>query len=177
MQLFAFPLESRDPVEAFACCHDQPYSLFLDSADRAHPAARYSFIAYHPFETVEAKDGTVTVTNRDQQLSFRADPFTVLKDRLAGWGMSVAPRADLPPFQGGAAGFFGYDLARGLEKLPALPTSSAPDMAVGLYDQVAAFDHAENKAWLIVLAADREAAEIKHAHFLRLLQNKYADGA
>jgi para-aminobenzoate synthetase component I len=168
MQLFAFPLESRDPVEAFACCHDQPYSLFFDSADRAHPAARYSFIAYHPFETIEAKDGRVTVTNRDQQLSFRADPFAILKDRLAGWSMNVPPRADLPPFQGGAAGFFGYDLAQGLEKLPALPSSSTPDMAVGLYDQVAAFDHAENKAWLLVLAADRETAEIKHAHFLRL---------
>ncbi len=74
---FAF-LESLDPVEAFACCHDQPYSLFLDSADRAHPAARYSFIAYHPFETIEAKDGKVTVTNRDQQL-VRADPFAVIR--------------------------------------------------------------------------------------------------
>ncbi len=83
--------------------------------------------------------------------------------------MNVAPRADLPPFQGGAAGFFGYDLARGLEKLPALPSSSSPDMAVGLYDQVAAFDHADNKAWLIVLASDSKTAETKHAHFLRLL--------
>src|SRR3982751_240206 len=104
MRVHAFNLDYREPVEVFASLADDPYSLFLDSAARSHPAARYSFIAFHPFETIEASDGKITVTNRDQQISLRgADPFTVVKDRLAVWGAVEAPRTDLPPFQGGAA--------------------------------------------------------------------------
>jgi para-aminobenzoate synthetase component I len=176
MKIYDFIIEGLDPVETFASFHAMPYSLFFDSADREHPAARHSFIAFHPFETIESKDGKVTVTNREHQISFRADPFAVVRDRLAAWQGNIAPRADLPPFQGGAAGFFGYDLACGLEKLPALPASPQPDMAVGLYDQIAAFDHVENKAWLIVHAADDDAASLKYSHFLRLLREKPAAG-
>ena len=57
----------------------------------------------------------------------------------------------LPPFQGGAAGCFGYDLARQIEKLPASTRDdpSMPAMMVGIYDQVLAFDHRRNRAWFI----------------------------
>lgn len=170
MNLYAFSIESHAPVDIFAGLHAMPYSLFFDSADRNHANARYSFIAFQPFETIEAKDGRVTVTNRDQQLSFHADPFGVVKERLAIWGADIAPRADLPPFQGGAAGFFGYDLAYGIEKLRPVVPGGAPDMAIGLYDQVAAFDHQLNKAWLIIRADSAGIASAKHAHFLRLTQ-------
>jgi len=57
----------------------------------------------------------------------------------------------LPPFQGGAAGLFGYELARSLEKLPAAATDDLPlpALAIGLYDVVFAFDHAKKQAWIL----------------------------
>ena len=53
----------------------------------------------------------------------------------------------LPPFQGGWAGLFGYELARGLERVPPRRSTSfsMPALAVGLYDVVVAFDHRENR--------------------------------
>ncbi|MFH1159272.1 MAG: aminodeoxychorismate synthase component I [Pseudomonadota bacterium] len=173
MTLFAFSMDDDDPVEIFTRFRDDPYSLFLDSADRDHPSARYSFIACQPFETIESKAGQITVINRDERLSFHGDPFSVLKERLAKRNMNVPHRDDLPPFQGGAAGFFGYDLAQGIEKLPVLPSASeAPDMAVGLYDQVASFDHQKGEAWYVVLAADEKTAEAGYRRFLHQVDAK-----
>ncbi len=49
----------------------------------------------------------------------------------------------MPPFQGGAAGFFSYELSRYLENLPAakLNDQEFPEMAIGFYDLVLAFDY------------------------------------
>ena len=70
------------------------------------------------------------------------------------WPLGVAPTiaAGLPPFQGGAAGLFGYELGRSIERVPTGPPSTnfkRPAMAIGLYDVVVAVDHLENRAWII----------------------------
>jgi para-aminobenzoate synthetase component 1 len=51
---------------------------------------------------------------------------------------------DLPPFLGGAIGFFGYDLAPRLERLPrkASRDSKLPDVRFALYDTAVTVDHA-----------------------------------
>lgn len=163
---FHFKLDYHEPVKTFACLHHEPYSLFFDSADRAHPAARYSFIAWQPFETIESWNGAVLVTNREEQVSLQGNPFDIVRERLAKWNAGIAARPGLPPFQGGAAGFFGYDLVRKLEKLPnkALSNPDAPEMAVGLYDKVIAYDHTESRAYFIVIASDEGDAALKFNH-------------
>ncbi len=173
--LHSFPLpDEADPLAVFSALHDQPYSLFFDSADRDHKLARYSFITFQPIETIEAKNGKILVTNPEQRLSFYGNPFEVVRERLEGWGLNQQHQPDLPPFQGGAAGYFGYDLARSIEKLPTLAAENPdiPDMAIGIYDQVVAFDHEKQKTWLLVLANTEEQAQVKHAHFLRLTKDK-----
>lgn len=165
MPLYVYPLPDCDPLAVFAALRGRPYSLFFDSADPAHPAGKYSFIAFHPVEIVESKDGLITVANRENQLSFRGDPFALLADRLDAWGLDALSRDNLPPFQGGAAGMFGYDLARGIERLPALApaTPGMPDMAVGIYTQVVAFDLMKRQSWHIVHAPDETTARTHRA--------------
>lgn len=172
MPLFAHSLPGCDPLAVFAALKDRPYSLFFDSADPTHPAGRYSFIAFHPVEIVESKDGIITVTNRENQLSFRGDSFALLADRLEAWGLDAHSRDNLPPFQGGAAGMFGYDLVRGIERLPerALADSDMPDMAVGIYTQVVAFDLAKRQSWHIAHAPDEAAFRVHRAALERILE-------
>ncbi|HEX5104994.1 MAG TPA: anthranilate synthase component I family protein [Pirellulaceae bacterium] len=114
----------------------QPYSLLLDSALRDPRLGRYSFLSADPFEllTVPA-DG--------------ADGLAQLAERLKTW--PAGSRPDLPPFQGGAAGLFSYDLSRSLERIasPRHDEFGVPAMAIGFYDVVLAFDHAQHRAWLI----------------------------
>src|SRR5262249_24731832 len=127
-----------------------PRLLFLDSA-LSHPTlGRCSFVTADPFEWVEARGDNVVVAGRPPgSTRWLADPFAVLAECLGRY--HVTPRTDLPPFQGGAAGLFGYDLCHHIERLPRprFDEFETPDLAVGLYDWVVAFDHAADRAWLI----------------------------
>ena len=173
MTPFIRELRLQDPLRVFAALEHLPYSLLFDSADLNHPNARYSFIVSHPIETVEAKDGIVTITNWEEQQKSEGNPFDILKERLEHWIPEADTVRGLPPFQGGAAGYFGYDLGRNLETIPALAKNNddMPDMAVGIYDQVIAFDHEKNQAWIITHADNYHNARRKQDYLLGLIAN------
>ena len=160
-------IEEIDPppdVEAaFAAFSRLPHCLFLDSALRHPRLGRFSFLAADPFDFIE-----VPANGRDA--------LTDLAQRLIGLTAQTVP--DLPPFQGGAAGLFSYDLNRSLERLPApgFDEFSVPALAVGLYDVVLALDHQAERAWLISQglpeldpAARRQRAEQRLARFRAVL--------
>ncbi len=69
--------------------------------------------------------------------------------------------AGLPPFQGGAAGYIGYDWGRVLERLPSprYADLDVPDVMFGLYDWVIAWDHRAGRAWLVSTGMPAEGAE------------------
>jgi para-aminobenzoate synthetase component 1 len=77
------------------------------------------------------------------------DSLSVLAELLARYRTETLP--GLPPFQGGAAGVLSYDLSRQLESIPppAIDEFAVPSLSVGLYDVVIAWDHVEDRAWLI----------------------------
>lgn len=177
MTPFWIELAETDPLKAFSALHSQPYALLLDSADQNHSSARYSYILYNPATIIEAKGHDVIIRSAASEDTLRgADPFTILEEQLKAFGDSETI-PDLPPFQGGAAGLFGYDLGRTLETLPATAKapSDVPDMAVGIYDHLIAFDHAQNKAWIITHAADEAEARIKQKDTLRLLERNHLE--
>jgi para-aminobenzoate synthetase component 1 len=173
MKPFIVELQERNPLAAFAAVEHLPYSLLLDSADLGHKDGRYSFILSHPIETIESKNGVCTLTNWDEQTTRECDPFQILEERLKHWRDNVETVRGLPPFQGGAAGLFGYDLGRGVEDLPqtAKDNKDMPDMAVGIYDSVIAFDHEKNQSWIITHADDYATARKKQDYILGLVKN------
>ena len=67
---------------------------------------------------------------------------------------------ELPPFQGGIAGLFGYGLGRAIERLPEpeFDEFAVPDLAVGIYDWVVSFDHGSGRAWIVAHGDDAEVA-------------------
>lgn len=125
-----------DVEQAFLTLSRRPSCLFLDSALRHAALGRYSFVTADPFDFVELpSDGS--------------DGLAQLSERISG--MTSQTAAGLPPFQGGAAGLFGYDLNLSLERIaePRFDEFGVPALAVGLYDVVLAFDHQDDRAWLI----------------------------
>ncbi len=169
--LFAFPLEYEDPLAVFAQFKNAPYSLFFDSADLTHPLSRYSFIACTPQETIEASGTDILITRGKEQIRRKGNPFNAVKERLSQFPAPTA-RDDLPPFQGGAAGFFGYDLARTLENLPTQSRANPnlPDMCVGLYDRVIGYDHERRQAWIMALAESEDVARRNCQPFISKLK-------
>jgi para-aminobenzoate synthetase component 1 len=124
----------------------QRYLLFLDSALSTSSLGRYSFISADPIAWIHSRDKRAWI---DDDLQPEGDPFAVLERVIARHRFEAIP--GLPPYQGGAAGLFGYDLCHQIERLPRprFNEFETPDLAVGLYDWVAAFDHVEERAWLI----------------------------
>jgi para-aminobenzoate synthetase component 1 len=125
-----------DSEQAFLRLADKPRCVFLDSALNHPRLGRYSFLAADPFDFV-----TAPTDDRDA--------LRFLKERLAG--MNSTTIADLPPFQGGAAGFLSYDLGLSFEHIPTarFDEFAAPALAFGLYDVVLAIDRVDDRAWII----------------------------
>ncbi len=120
--------------------------LYLDSALSSSSLGRYSFVTADPFAWMCARGKRVWL---DGDLQRESDPFAVLARLLSSFHLDSHP--GLPPFQGGAAGLLGYDLCHHLERLPAsrFDDFETPDLGVGLYDWVVAFDHVQGRTWLI----------------------------
>jgi len=125
------------PAPADACARflDLPLPLLLESALPVERIGRYSFLAADPWDVLRCKGGA-------------EDPFATLAERMARH--PLAGHEGLPPFQGGAAGYLGYDLCHFLERLPAARRDDLglPDLCLGLYDWTLAWDHAEARCWL-----------------------------
>src|ERR1700724_2778462 len=125
-----------DPPAAAYALRDLPYLTFLDSAMADRKLGRYSFVAADPFARLEAREAEKDWVSR-------------LKSVLAAHGTASLP--GLPPFQGGAAGLFSYELGRSLERLPApaVDELAFPDVSLGLYDVVVAFDVIERRGFIL----------------------------
>lgn len=177
MKMFRYHIEYLEPLDVISAYHDEPYSLFFDGASPDHTLNRYSFVAFNPVEMIEYNNHSIRIIN-DSGESFypHAAPFSVIRERMEYHNCNEynAPSRDpLPPFQGGAAGFWGYDLARTLEVVPEISEDDPdiPDMAIGIYHTVYAWDHKRNKGWLFVCAKDDDSAADIHHKFLNTVEN------
>lgn len=176
MKPFVEDVTGIDLAQAFLGVKHMPYSVWLDSNDTSHDKSRYSYIVCKPIETIEAKDELITVTNWEQKLSFKEAPFKILQSRIESWIPDVEHMDDLPPFQGGAVGLFGYNLGRYVENSAPHSGSNSrvPDMAVGIYDQVLAHDHQHHKTYLITHARNEKEAHKKRDFLLGIYSTPYA---
>jgi len=143
---------SPSPEDVFLRLSAREHCLYLDSAYPDPHLARYSFIAADPFEFWQRRPAD-------------RDSLGESSGRLGGYRTATAP--GLPPFQGGMAGLFGYELGRQLERIPptAFDEFEVPALAVGLYDVVVAFDHVQQRSWIISqgLPETEPAARLRRA--------------
>ncbi|WP_354142096.1 aminodeoxychorismate synthase component I [Bradyrhizobium sp. RT11b] len=133
------------PVTAMRCLAHRPHLTFLDSAARHELLGRYSYLSCDPFSTYMVANGQASCNGE----ALEGDPWEVLRTLLAKYPQEH--RLDLPPFQGGAVGFFGYDLNRTLERLPApaIPGQRLPQSILHFYDVVISFDHRDDRCWIV----------------------------
>ncbi len=129
------------PVAVLSRLAGHASPILFHSAAPQHPLSRYSYLS--------------------------ADPIATLLRDAAGWPevsrtirrtLESQPPCDpsLPPFQGGWAGWLGYELGRAFDTMQCSsgPGSGTPDIALALYDWVVAWDHAADRAWLMSSGVD-----------------------
>ncbi len=165
---FALP-KSTDPMAVFSALYRFPYTQFLDSTAPDQKNGRYSTIVFQPVEILESWDDKISVTNREQQLGIRGELTKLLSERLDVWGHGkIMTDPTLPPFQGGAVGYFGFGFKQGKQRATDIPRA-----AFGIYDQCVSFDHNEKRAWYVVVSDDPATAQTRYAHFQRLTAYNY----
>ena len=105
-------------------------------------AGRFSYWAAQPKEIFEFKAGQV-------------DPFGKLQKVLVKYKFEKDCDDSLPKeiFIGGWIGYFGYELGKYIEKLPATAVEDIglPLIRLCLYDRLIAYDHLEGNFWLLAL--------------------------
>jgi para-aminobenzoate synthetase component 1 len=140
-----------DPLDCCERLARRPYRLLLDSAARGGVLGRYSFLAVDPAVVVRSK-GRVTECLTPQSGDCRrleVDALTAVRELMARH--QTPPISGLPPFQCGAAGYIGYDWGATLERLPEprYDDLGIPDVVLGIYDCMIAWDHAAGRAWIM----------------------------
>ncbi|MBR1092605.1 aminodeoxychorismate synthase component I [Bradyrhizobium manausense] len=134
-----------EPITAMRCLAHRPHLTFLDSAAQDAVLGRYSYLACDPFSTYVIADGQASCNGEPLE----GDPWDALRALLATYPQQHRP--DLPPFQGGVAGFFSYDMNRILERLPPPAESGQgfPQSILHFYDVVLAYDHRDQRCWIV----------------------------
>jgi para-aminobenzoate synthetase component 1 len=156
-----------DPVRCCELLEGFPYRLFLDSAARGTRLGRYSFVTADPIAVVRSKGARTECLDLPggTRRVVAGDALEAVQALLTGHASE--PVAGIPPFQGGAAGYLAYDWGRVLERLPAPRHDdlALPDVVLGVYDWVLAWDHDESHAWLVStgLPETSPAARVRRA--------------
>ena len=138
----------------YAALADLPWAVWLDSGGMS----RYDILTAAPQRTLLLDNETL-----------HADPFALLRSEL---GEPVEAMENVP-FAGGALGYWGYDLARRMMKLPdSVPAAGQlADMAVGVYDWALVLDHRQRTARLVSHQRFAETATLLPQLLSRLQSN------
>ena len=128
--------------------------FLLESAEQGQ-VGRYSFVGFRPRSVLRWSDGVLSEAGGEDRDA--PDPYAAVAEYLAAF--RPAPVGGLPPFAGGAVGFFGYDLVRTVEPLgePNPDPLGLPDMALMVTDSMLVFDHLNHELTILACAfADAE---------------------
>jgi anthranilate synthase component I len=151
------------PLGVYLKLAQGPYSYFLESVQGGEKWGRYSFIGL-PSSTI------LKVTGNDLQISENGkviethttgDPFDFITRFQARYNIPELPQ--LPRFNGGLVGYFGYDTVRYVEHKVAATTPpdvvNTPDIVLMVSEAVVVFDNLRSKMTLVVYAdpADPDA--------------------
>lgn len=140
--------DMETPVSCFLKWGDTRYSYLLESVEGGEKIARFSFLGGSPSLVFKSKGREITLSHRNgKKESFKTsrDPFFELEKILKKYRQPSM--AGLPPFSGGAVGFFGYDTVRFIEKIPDKNPDKLqiPDCVFIFTDTLLVFDHVNKK--------------------------------
>jgi para-aminobenzoate synthetase component 1 len=159
-RVVAEPIEVT-PLEAARRLAERPRLALLDSSLAGGRMGRWSYLGIDPFLVVQARGRRVELRAGTACAALEGEPFALLGQLMRALGVPELP--GLPPFVGGAIGYFGYDLGRLLERLPSRLSADPdlPDLDLGFFDRVIAWDHVEERGWLIGLEVDGSRGSLR----------------
>lgn len=150
---------------------NKKYSFWLDSNMSESKLSRYSFMGADPDYTVRSYGNRTDVNYFDSKRFYFGSPFDIIDSLI---GLHKAPEQNYPfPFIGGFIGYFGYELHRHLEDVPAREYGflNAPEMFFMFCSKIVIFDHLEDQAYVSIVYEDKYNARAVLTKFLTEIEN------
>lgn len=147
MEIYA---DMETPISLFKRFEEENFCFLLESVEGGEKWGRFSFIGKNPFLTMKSyKDRVFLEKSNGEVTQLKGNPVEILKNILSQYKSADLPF--VPRFNGGAVGYFGYDLIRHYEELPNCPQDDLelPESHFMLTDEVIAFDHLKQKIYII----------------------------
>jgi anthranilate synthase component 1 len=138
------------PVSAFlAVAAQEPNAFLLESVERGEQIGRYTFLGARPYMQVEARGDQISLTRGKRRERRKGNIFEVVKELLRAHRPAVV--SGLPPFTGGAVGYFAYDVVRQLENIGKRTKDdlNVADCCLMFFDRLLAFDHLRHQIHII----------------------------
>jgi anthranilate synthase component I len=145
--------------------------FLLESAEQGR-FGRYSFVGLRPRALLRWSEGrlsewsgdAIDISGEPNRTEAAPDPYGAIAARMKEY--RPVPVEGLPPFAGGAVGFFGYDLVRTVEPLgePNPDPLGLPDLALMITDAMVAFDHLRQELTILACVFVDEDGEIDAAY-------------
>jgi anthranilate synthase component 1 len=167
------------PLSLYLKLAGERYSFLLESVVGGERFGRYSFIGLAASVRVRARGTSIEVEDRGSVAErHEGDPLAFVGEFMRRY--RAAPRAGLPRFCGGLAGYFAYDAVRHIETRlassapPSAPAlADVPDMLLLLTEELAVVDNLAGRIYLIVYADPARPNAYRNAHDrLRALRRK-----
>jgi anthranilate synthase component 1 len=144
------------PLSTYLKLADAPYSYLFESVQGGEKWGRYSIIGL-PCETiVRIRGHEIEVENRGEiiETDHSDDPLAWVEAFQQRFNVPAID--DLPKFNGGLVGYFGYDTVRYVETrlgdAPADDPLGCPDIMLMVSDELVVFDNLSGRLYLIVHA-------------------------
>ncbi len=146
------PADLETPISAFLKVRGAGEAFLLESVEGGERIGRYSFLGAGPIAAIIARGKDVTVRRNGRSETTTGDVLEVTRAVLRQY--QAAPDPALARFSGGAVGYFGYDLVRLWERLPARPPDDLglPDCYLVVADTVVIFDHVRHTMKIVANA-------------------------
>jgi anthranilate synthase component 1 len=159
---YRFVDDLETPVSAFLKMRGDGPAFLLESAEQGR-LGRWSFLGFRPRSVLRWSEGKLSEWGGEMagesgggappdRVVDAPDPYAAVAEYVGRF--EIAEPDELPPFAGGAVGFFGYDLVRTVEPLsePNPDPIGRPDRALMISDLLVAFDHQRHEVTLIANA-------------------------
>ncbi len=156
-------LPGLTPVAALENLRSAGYPVIFENVQDCKEVGKYSFVSVDPYLIFKSYGDEVEISlpstpsgKYGRRATMKRKPLEKLKELLSNY--KTGRIAGLPPFTGGAVGFFSYDFARQLKAASRCTKADikTPKACFVFVDMVLAFDHSRNKAWVIVNPGARE---------------------